>query len=125
MKTADIKRHPMTPSYLEYSDRPSFDESASMEPSREICAMSIATLRQYCASLDRDNQQLRGELELARKRHYEQQASMQAVGSVSHHLEGEPVRVTLTAAGLSLPDGSSLYYMPEGVDSEGGSHDNQ
>lgn len=49
--------------------------------------------------------------------------SFQVVGRIEHHLEGEPVRVKLTAAGLSLPDGASLFYLPEGIDSEGGSCD--
>ncbi|WP_185268920.1 hypothetical protein [Halopseudomonas xiamenensis] len=47
----------------------------------------------------------------------------QIVGRIEHHLEGEPVRVVLTAAGLSLPNGALLYAAPEGIDSEGGSHD--
>lgn len=47
----------------------------------------------------------------------------QIVGRIEHHREGEPVRVVLTAAGLSLPDGALLYSAPEGIDSEGGSCD--
>lgn len=47
----------------------------------------------------------------------------QVIGRIEHHSEGEPVRVKLTAAGLSLPNGASLFYLPEGIDSEGGSCD--
>lgn len=36
----------------------------------------------------------------------------QVVGRIAHHINGEAVRVTLTAAGLSLPDGALLYDGP-------------
>ena len=99
MNTFDNRRHPMTPSYLEY---PTFDESAGFDP--VPCAPQV-------------------------------------IGRIEHHREGEPVRVALTAAGLSLPDGALLYAQPDhitdagkkvspnmpwepvGIDSEGGSHD--
>lgn len=96
----------------------------------DLADMDAGTLRMMCSHkqalievLELKNRQLREALGAARLSHYQQQDSIQVVGSVSHHLEGEPVRVTLTAAGLSLPDGSTLYHLPVGIDSEGDSHD--
>lgn len=88
----------------------------------DLMDADAGTLRMMCnrkqamiEQLELENRQLRKDLGVARLAHYQQQAGTQVVGSVSHHLEGEPVIVKLTAAGLSLPDGALLYARPDRI----------
>lgn len=96
----------------------SYDESCNLEPvtSRidDPMTWDAGSLRMAYKKLMNEHQQLKASI---------LDDSTQVIGRIEHHLEGEPVRVTLTAAGLSLPDGAILYHLPVGIDSEGGSHD--